>query len=202
MIVKICGMRDADNIREIERLGIDWMGFIFYEGSARHILRKPAYLPDKARRVGVFVNERPERIVEIVADFDLSFIQLHGDETPETCRILRTAGQSLIKAFPIASEKDFQATEPFESLCDYYLFDTKTSGYGGSGTSFDWSLLRHYHGTTPFLLSGGIGPDDAEAILKLRHPRFAGIDLNSRFEIVPGRKDPETVRNFLAKIRK
>lgn len=201
MIVKVCGMTQADNIRAIEALGIDWMGFIFYAKSPRCLRALPDYLPQHVRRVGVFVNATPSDIAEADSIWHFDCLQLHGHETPETCRHWQGRGKLVIKAFSIATAEDLQATERYTSTCDYFLFDTKTPAYGGSGQCFDWQLLQHYPGDTPFLLSGGIGPESADELNRFNHPRWAGIDLNSRFETSPGVKDAERIRQFLLQFK-
>ena len=197
--VKVCGMRDADNIREVEMLGIDMMGFIFWPKSSRYVSKRPAYLPQKCKRVGVFVDEDMETIKKIADDYALDFIQLHGHESPEQISHLSllTPHSSLIKAFNIATKEDLDATVPYEGLVDYFLFDTKGKSVGGNGEKFDWRVLEAYNGDTPFLLSGGIGPDDAERVRSFHHPKCIGIDLNSRFEIEPGIKDIVKLKTFL-----
>lgn len=198
MIVKVCGMSDAVNIRLAEQLNIDWMGFIFYPPSPRYVERRPDYLPQRQRRVGVFVNADEAFILSRISLFGLQLLQLHGHETPQQCRSLREAtGLSVIKAFSVKSAADVAETRHYEGAADYFLFDTPTPGVGGSGRSFDHSLLDHYTGATPFLLSGGLGPDSVSHILALRHPRMAGIDLNSRFETAPGIKSIHRLQQFL-----
>ncbi|ADV44030.1 phosphoribosylanthranilate isomerase [Bacteroides helcogenes] len=201
-IIKVCGMTNADNIRNVERLGIDMIGFIFYPKSPRCLCEIPDYLPVHAKRVGVFVNESKDNVLMYADRFGLDCVQLHGSESPEYCRSLRNDGMRLIKAFPISHPKDLLAVSAYNGLCDYYLFDTKTPQYGGSGSQFDWNLLNRYNGTTPFLLSGGINPYSAKAIREFHHFRFAGIDLNSRFETAPGIKDVERIRQFLEEYKK
>ena len=188
-------MRDAENIREVEALGIDMMGFIFYPKSSRYVSEQPAYLPQKCKRVGVFVNEDVENIKKIADNYALDFIQLHGHESIEDVQKLQD--RKVIKAFNIATKEDLDATVPYVGLVDYFLFDTKGPSVGGNGEKFDWSILDAYNGDTPFLLSGGIGPDDAERIKTFRHPKCIGIDLNSRFEIEPGIKDIVKLKTFL-----
>ena len=207
MIIKVCGMRDADNIREVEQLStvncqlsIDWMGFIFYPKSSRYVSARPAYLPQKCKRVGVFVNATIDDIRQHIADYSLDIVQLHGHESTDSIRSLRSlCGDviSIIKAFNIATKEDLNATTPYAGLVDYFLFDTKGPSVGGNGEKFDWSVLEAYNGDTPFLLSGGIGPDDTERILDYHHPQCIGIDLNSRFEIEPGIKDITKLKTFL-----
>ncbi|MDD2244022.1 MAG: phosphoribosylanthranilate isomerase [Dysgonamonadaceae bacterium] len=203
MIIKVCGMRDSDNIRAVEELGVDWMGFIFYNKSSRFVSEVPEYLPLKSKRVGVFVNEALETILQTSSMFGLDLVQLHGNESPEFCETLRTYGLIIIKAFSITDNKEFESEKfkPYESFCDYFLFDTKTELFGGSGKKFNWEILSDYFGNTPFLLSGGISPDDVEEIKSFVHPKYAGIDLNSRFEITPAYKNIKLLQNFIKEIR-
>ena len=151
-IIKVCGMRDAQNIREVESIGIDLMGFIFWPRSSRYVCERPAYLP-KCKRVGVFFNEDVEQVKRTISDYALTHIQLHGNESPEYVRQLRK--WEVIKAFNIASTDDLEQTKAYEGLADYFLFDTKGKSVGGNGEKFDWNVLEDYHGDTPFLLSGG-----------------------------------------------
>ena len=198
MIVKVCGMRDADNIRAVEQLGVDWLGFIFWPRSSRYVAAPPAYLPERARRVGVFVDADIEEIKRTATAFQLDIIQLHGSESPDVAAQLRD--WKVIKALNIATPADLQVTASYEGLVDYFLLDTKGPSVGGNGTQFDWRVLDAYQGPTPFLLSGGIGPDDAARIRSFRHPRLAGIDLNSRFELSPALKDIQKLTTFLTQL--
>lgn len=197
LLCKVCGMTFGDNIRQVEQLGVDWIGFIFYPRSPRFMDALPDYLPLRAERVGVFVDQPKEEVLMYADRFALQAIQLHGHESPGYCRSLRGRGLRVIKAFPIATADDLPATATYEGCCDYYLFDTKSTQPGGSGQSFDWSALQTYQGRTPFLLSGGIRPGQATIVRALRHPLLAGIDLNSRFESSPGVKDVQLLRQFL-----
>lgn len=197
MIVKVCGMTKAENIREVEAMGVDWLGFIFYPGSKRYVAAPPLYLPQQARRVGVFVNAPLPEILLKIKEFGLDFIQLHGSESPEFCAEVKKSGVKVIKAIHAGDASDLSN---LDYPVDYLLFETPTEAFGGSGRHFDWSLLDHYSGSIPFLLSGGIGPDDAPAIRNISHPMFAGIDLNSRFESAPGIKEPGLLTSFLAKL--
>ena len=202
MIIKVCGMRDADNIREVEALGIDLMGFIFWQKSSRYVSEHPAYLPTACKRVGVFVDEGIETVRRIADEYALEYIQLHGHESPKYLRAMHVGGgiQSVIKAFNIATTDDLKQTKPYEGLVDYFLFDTKGMSVGGNGQKFDWSVLSAYEYDTPFLLSGGIGPDDAECVKAFHHPKCIGIDLNSRFEIAFGLKDINKLKQFLEQL--
>ena len=210
MIVKVCGMRDAENIREVEKMFKDlstfnsqlstfMMGFIFWPKSKRFVSERPAYLPSQCKRVGVFVDEDIEQVKRIAEEFVLDFIQLHGSESPEYAQQLRD--WKVIKAFNIATKEDLEATKSYEGVVDYFLFDTKGKSVGGNGEKFDWSILDNYVGETPFLLSGGIGPDDTERVKAFHHPKCIGIDLNSKFEISPAFKDINKLREFIKEIR-
>ena len=199
-LIKVCGMRDAENIREVEALGIDMMGFIFWPKSSRYVSERPAYLPTQCKRVGVFVNEDAKVIKKIAEDYALDYIQLHGHESPDYIRQLGSVcgdGIATIKAFNIATTEDLEATKPYEGIVDYFLFDTKGKSVGGNGEKFDWSVLANYVGNTPFLLSGGIGPDDAKRVKAFHHSKCIGIDLNSRFESSPALKDIAKLKQFL-----
>lgn len=195
-IIKVCGMTLDENIRDVEALGVDLMGFIFYEKSPRYVRQCPAYLPLHAGRVGVFVDASHEVITKQAEVFGLTHIQLHGHESPQLCQALKATGFKVIKAFQIAEVDDLKATETYQGVCDFFLFDTKTPTYGGSGKAFNWELLEQYHGSTPFLLSGGIGPESIEALHQFSHPALAGYDLNSKFEITPGIKDVTKIKQF------
>ena len=194
-MIKVCGMRDAENIREVEALGIDLMGFIFWPKSSRYVSERPAYLPTKCKRVGVFVDEDIETVRRIADDYALDYIQLHGHESRAYCAQLK--GLKLIKAISVSGEDDIATYKTYEGLVDYFLFDTKCPSVGGSGQQFDWTVLADYVGETPFLLSGGIGPDDAKRVKASHHSKCIGIDLNSRFEIAPGVKDINKLKDFL-----
>lgn len=191
-------MRDADNIREVEMLGIDMMGFIFWPKSSRCVSQRPDYLPKHVKRVGVFVDEDPEQVRQLAADYGLDYIQLHGQESP--AYIFQLGGLHIIKAFNIATVEDLQQTQPYEGLVDYFLFDTKGKSVGGNGEKFNWDVLDAYQGSTHFLLSGGIGPDDAANVKAFHHPKCIGIDLNSRFEVTPGLKDINKLKCFLEQL--
>jgi len=256
MKIKVCGMRDPDNILAVADLSIDLMGFIFYEKSPRYIDHTNV-LPStpKIKRVGVFVNSDIDFILEKIKTYKLDYLQLHGDETPEYCRDIQkeieatrtpalkgkplsptlseAKGIQLIKAFRVNEDFDFNTTKNYEKYCAYFLFDTKKTvtnavhppapskggdvdvrgfslrekypplegaqgvEYGGTGKKFNWEILKRYTGNTPFLLSGGIGANDAKAVQNFSHPQFAGIDLNSKFEIDPALKNIPKIEDFL-----
>ena len=289
-LIKVCGMRDAQNIREVAALGANLIGLIFYpksppyvesissdagiipdyssltpdplpEGEGRNMLDKqlkeeetkgetrnkqPVSAQLKSTQskapapfnkvttplslgegqgdeaveghggeaaipkfVGVFVNDMPQNIVTAVYNYHLSYVQLHGDESPVMIDNLRRtlvpdiAPQiKIIKAISVSSAEDLKRCEQYEGHVDLFLFDTKCKGYGGSGQKYDWSVLEAYTGQTPFLLSGGIGPDDADRLRDFHHPQCVGIDLNSKFETTPGMKDINLLQNFLHQLTK
>ena len=209
MIIKVCGMRDSLNIKQIAAIdGVDLIGMVFYPSSPRYVNSQVtadsvASLKETGR-VGVFVNERLEVVVQKSTFYHLDYLQLHGNETPEYLAALKKLiadNIRFIKAFSIRSEKDIDLTMDYEGLCDYFLFDTPTSKYGGSGLTFDWNILQKYAGATPFLLSGGIAPDSFDELDKFQHLRWAGVDLNSRFETAPGLKDDALITDFIKNIK-
>lgn len=201
MIVKVCGMRDAQNIRDVEQSGADWMGFIFYPRSPRCVPAVPGYLPLRARRIGVFVNASAPDIRQRAAQYGLWGVQLHGGEDTLLGDELRAAGLRVIKACPMAGEDDVAMAHRWAPHADYLLFDTKCSEYGGSGRRFDWSVLSAYTAPTPFLLSGGLRPDSVQAVCAFSHPRLAGVDLNSGFETAPALKDAAALSLFIEQIK-
>ena len=212
-------MRDADNIRDISALGVDMIGLIFYPPSPRYVQQFssgagiiPDYAPDMGKtplRVGVFVDDMPQNIVTRVYNYKLDYIQLHGNEPRETLENLRATIDpdikpkiKIIKAISVSSAEDIIKYKEYVGAADLFLFDTKCKTVGGSGELFDWQVLQAYDGDVPFLLSGGIGPDDAERIQNFHHPKCIGIDLNSKFEIEPALKDVEKLKQFLVKVKK
>lgn len=196
-------MKYTANREAVEKLPVDWLGFIFYPQSKRFVGTDPErFLFDSEKpKVAVFVDENAFEILALAKNFGFSILQLHGKENPKTCLMLKNQGLKIIKAFSVDENFDFALTKPFEGAVHYFLFDTKTPQHGGSGQKFDWKLLDKYTGHTPFLLSGGIGPDDAEEILKINHPKLTGIDLNSGFEDHPGMKNIEKLQKFLSVIK-
>jgi len=180
------------------------MGFIFWPKSSRFVSEVPAYLPEHCQRVGVFVDASIGDIMSAVNNFALHFIQLHGQESPSYIIQLKShlpVGIKIIKAFNIATTDDLALTHPYEGIVDDFLFDTKGKSVGGNGEKFDWTVLDAYTGSTPFLLSGGIGPDDAERVRNFHHDKCIGIDLNSRFESAPALKNTEEISRFLEKLK-
>ena len=199
MKLKICGMKYPDNILEVGSLLPDYMGFIFWEKSARYFDGIIPELPTSIKKVGVFVNAPLVEILEKIEKHNLQTIQLHGNESVEFCENLKKNTSKeieVIKVFSILNTFDFAVLKPFENVCDYFLFDTKGKLPGGNGTTFDWKVLENYPSTKPFFLSGGIGTEEMEAvneILKTNLPVYA-IDVNSKFEIEPGLKNIELIK--------
>ena len=194
-------MRDAENIRDVERLGIDMMGFICWERSPRYVSELPAYLP-QCERVGVFVNPSLDEIQKQMEAFEFSYIQLHGSESAEFCQAVREkTGSKIIKAISTSSEADLALANQYEGCATLLLFDSKCSTMGGSGKQFNWDILSDYQGPLPFLLSGGIGPEDIERLNTFHHDKCLGFDINSRFEIEPGIKDIEKIKIFIKGIQ-
>lgn len=211
MKIKVCGMREAENIRAVAALGVDMIGLIFAPGSPRYVSENAMpTLPHgtTARLVGVFVNATAQDIITRVYGYGLSYIQLHGDESPVFLRNLRRTlvpdiapDIRLIKAISVREADDVKRWRDYADSADLLLFDTKTALAGGSGKQFDWRVLEAYDGPLPFLLSGGIGPRDAERVRAFRHPRCIGIDLNSRFETAPARKDVAALQTFINELK-
>jgi phosphoribosylanthranilate isomerase len=198
MKLKICGMKYPKNILEVGSLLPDYMGFIFWEKSARYFDGEIPDLPKSIKKVGVFVNATLEEILEKIAKYDLQAVQLHGHESVAFCLELKNKIEDkieVIKVFSADESFDFEVLKPFEPICDYFLFDTKGKLPGGNGTTFDWKVLEKYPSTKPFFLSGGIGIeelDNVKQILKTNLPIYA-IDINSKFEIEPGLKNIELI---------
>ena len=202
-IIKVCGMTEGRNIRAVEDLGVDLLGFIFYPGSPRCVREVPSYLPERAGRVGVFVDEDRDGILRRHEKFNFDYVQLHGNESPEFCNSLRERdGLRVVKAFGIADSSVRDTVAGYEGTCNFFLFDTSTPGHGGSGQRFDWSILDSYEEKTRFFLSGGIGLDTVEILHDFIYPFLAGFDLNSRFEVSPGIKDPVLLKVFLANLQR
>ena len=199
-------MREPKNIEQVAQLGVDMMGFIFYPKSPRYVsyVLARSDADRKVCRVGVFVNDSIPDMVDRIHSFSLNAVQMHGNESRELCEQLREANGDIkiIKAISVSNAGDIQKYKEYVGAVDYFLFDTKCKTVGGSGQQFDWQILDEYDGDVPFLLSGGIGPEDAFRIRTFHHSQCVGIDLNSRFEIEPGVKDVEKLNKFLNEIKK
>jgi phosphoribosylanthranilate isomerase len=208
LLTKVCGLKHAENIQKLTENEVlpDLYGFIFYARSPRYVTESALHglsvLSDqtKGKRVGVFVDAGLLDIIAIHDRFPLDYVQLHGSESPELCQQLKARSFKTIKAFKVSDQEDFNQMRPYETACDYFLFDAAGKSPGGNGIRFNWEILQKYRGITPFLLSGGIRPKHVNQILKLHHPSFRGIDLNSGFEVAPGQKDPVLLNHFLKAI--
>jgi len=189
------------NIKEVDTLDPDYLGIIFYKESPRCMDKNPDAIPEtKATKVGVFVNADIESIIKKAREFKLKTIQLHGNESPETCEDLMELGYEVFKAFKINDDTKLSEIEPYKGKCTAFLFDTKTDKPGGSGKKFNWNKLDEIADLFPFFLSGGIGIEDSESIKNLKYENLIGVDLNSRFEIEPGMKDAELLKSFISNI--
>lgn len=202
MHVKVCGMNDIDNLKAIAAFQPDYFGFIFYEKSPRAFTLQNLPELQNIKKVGVFVNAKADFILEIQKRLKLNIIQLHGSESKTDITDLKTklSGEvQMFKALSIETAKDFEKTEMYDNLIDTFILDTKTPLKGGSGKKFNWQLLENYNAQSPFLLSGGIGPEDAKTIKDVyqRHPKMIGVDINSRFEIKPGLKSVQDINTFI-----
>lgn len=205
MKLKVCGMKYSENISEVAALQPDYMGFIFWEPSKRYFNGTIPNLSEKIKKVGVFVDAPIEAVIERVQHYQLQAVQLHGAESPSYCQQLKGMNIEIIKVFSVGAQFDFGQLKPYETGCDYYLFDTKGKLPGGNGYAFDWKLLENYPSTKPFFLSGGIGNEDAESLMDfLSKPESNycyALDVNSKFEMEPGLKNVETLQEFIRQFR-
>ncbi len=203
--VKVCGLKYPGNIASIKKLPVDYMGFIFYPGSKRYIgdidSEMIEILPEHIRKIGVFVNEDIEKVKAYGVQFHLDGIQLHGNETKTYCRELHALNYIVIKSFRMVDDFDFSICKAYEEGCHYFLFDTHTNEFGGSGKKFNWNLLEAYDLDVPFFLSGGIDETDAGILRNISHPKFFAVDINSRFEISPGYKDEKKISTFIEQLK-
>lgn len=204
MLIKICGMKFPENVEKVKTLGPDYMGFIFHPSSPRFVDDIDSIRQiNGVKKVGVFVNAASAEIIRISHEAGLDMIQLHGNENPEYCDLLKGNGLKLIKAFSVNRTFDFSIIDFYAPFCDYFLFDAAGPNRGGNGIVFNWMQLKFYYGKTPFFLSGGIGPEHLESLQELRrkHPLLIGIDLNSRFEHSPGLKSIDLLSPFVSHLK-
>ena len=202
MKLKVCGMRSSKNIINLAKIMPDYIGLIFWESSKRFVCNSTPDVREPVKKVGVFVDASLEYIKECIEAHKLKAVQLHGNESPELCGELGEVDVEIIKAFAVQRQFDFSEIVDYESVCDYFLFDTKGKLPGGNGQHFDWTILKDYPSKKPFFLSGGIGPNDCVAIasiIKLNLPLYA-IDVNSKFEIEPGFKNIQSIKEFKSKL--
>jgi phosphoribosylanthranilate isomerase len=204
MRIKVCGMKDPENIKAVAGLSPDYMGFICYDLSPRYVAALPPdvleALPQSIYKTAVFVNERAEKIELLINEFGFNAVQLHGSESPDFCHYIRTKA-TVFKAFGLDDDFDFEQLNAYEGFVDYLMFDTKTDGHGGSGKTFDWDILNKYKLDVPFFVCGGLSLDNLEKVKQIKHPAFYGVDLNSRFETEPGMKDVEKLRQAFKLLR-
>lgn len=206
MNIKVCGLRDAENLKEVAALNPDFIGFIFYDKSPRFVgeeldMDVVRALPRSVRKVGVFVNASPEFIIRNVKKYDLQYAQLHGNETPDYCKSLRMRGINIIKAFRIDASFNFMMLNNYKNQSDFFLFDAKGEQPGGNGVQFDWNLLNRYDNEKPFFISGGIGLSNLGDLEQIRHLKLYGVDVNSQVEVSPGVKDVDKVRELMGLLK-
>lgn len=204
--VKVCGLTDPGNIKDIIKATPDFMGFNFYPGSKRYVGSVPPsnlfrLVPERIPKTGVFVNEDLNKVIEITEKYQLDLVQLHGNEPAGYCADLAKRGFKIIKAFEVNDRFSFAQLIDYEDVCLYFLFDKRIGHSGGSGLKFTWDKLNDYNVHKPFFLAGGIGPEDAANIKKINHDFFYAVDINSRFELYPGMKDPVRVKMFIDEIK-
>ncbi|MGJ8658946.1 MAG: phosphoribosylanthranilate isomerase [Cellulophaga fucicola] len=207
MRLKVCGMKYLENMEAVAALQPDYLGFIFWKPSSRYFNGKMGNIPDGIKKVGVFVDADLDYVVDKINQYNLEAVQLHGKESPEFCKGLRNSSLGLkgkqpqiIKVFSIKDSFDFSILTPFEKVCDYFLFDTKGKLPGGNGYTFNWSVLKNYPSTKPYFLSGGIGVKDVDKVKAFLHTPASkycvALDVNSSFEIEPGLKNIEKLKEF------
>ena len=203
--LKVCGMRDAENIRALAMLEPDYMGFIFYPQSKRYAADMDVEvlnaLPSKIKKTGVFVNAVYTEIIQKIETYKLDAIQLHGAESPEFCIRCKQLNVEVTKAFGVDKDFDFSSLYPYNEAVDYFLFDTKTDLHGGSGKTFDWGILQKYSLQKPYFLSGGLSADNLAEIKQINDARLYALDLNSRFELEPGLKNIEKLTSVFNEIK-
>jgi phosphoribosylanthranilate isomerase len=204
LLIKVCGMRDPENIRQLAELQPDFIGFILHPGSKRFVgddYTLTADIPREIKRVGVFVDALIEEVISWTNRLRLNFIQLHGNETPEYCKEIAIMGLKVIKSFGIDEAFDFNQLRPYVPWCTYFLFDTITPLHGGSGRQFNRNLLFKYQEKLSFFLSGGIGPDDARTLAESNIRSLFAVDINSRFETGPALKNIDQLKKFFSILR-
>jgi phosphoribosylanthranilate isomerase len=192
--IKICGLKHKTNLFDVVEAGVDYVGMIFYEKSPRYVLdslypEDVWFLPDEVEKIGVFVNASFDEIKKYAKLYQLNLIQLHGNETPEVCKQLQNLGYGVIKAFGVDESFDFNRLKPYHTSVDFFLFDTKTSDYGGSGITFDWNILTNYTLDIPVFIGGGVSLENLNELLNFNFPFLYSVDMNSKLEIEPGLKD-------------
>ena len=206
MELKVCGITTTEDIRELIKLDISRLGFIFYHQSKRYVYGKLIEqglreVPQRIKKTGVFVNAEKAEIEQMVDMYRLDSIQLHGDETPEFCNYFRSVTE-VIKTISIKDKTSFENTKLYADACDLFLFDTQSEHFGGTGKTFNWQWLEAYNLDKPFYLSGGISLENFDEIKNIEHKQLLGIDINSKFEIRPGIKDVEKIKQLIVMMGK
>ncbi|CAH0997517.1 N-(5'-phosphoribosyl)anthranilate isomerase [Emticicia aquatica] len=204
MKLKVCGMRDVENIKALSELKPNFMGFIFYDKSPRFVgaeldVETVNALPREIKKVGVFVNATVDFILQNVRKYGLNYVQLHGNETPDFCKNLRLKGVNIIKAFRLDNDFIFSQLNNYKPHVDFFLFDAKGEEYGGNGITFDWTILKKYDNQKPFFLAGGISLENID-VLESITPKPYAMDVNSKFEISPGMKDIAKLNELIMKL--
>ena len=204
--IKVCGMTQPDNIRDVASCNPDYLGFIFYDKSKRFVGEELETevlngINPSIKKVGVFVNHSTLYIENKIKKYGLSLIQLHGDESVEQCKELKSKGYTIVKVFQVDNDFDFRVIEPYKKQVDYFLFDTKSEGYGGTGKKFDWSIFDRYDNEVPLFLSGGLDIESIEEIKKLSKLNIHALDINSKFEVEAGKKDVDLIKKFIKLVK-
>jgi phosphoribosylanthranilate isomerase len=199
--LKICGMKETENIKEISAINPDYLGFIFWEKSKRNMtLDAVPELPENIKKVGVFVDVSIQEIAAKINQYQLDTVQLHGNESVTYCKNVKKLEVEVIKVFSVSDSFDFTTIKEYVLFVDYFLFDTKGKLPGGNGITFDWNMLENYHFNVPYFLSGGIGNTEIDGLKKFLKSSAAnkcyGIDVNSRFEKKPGIKNKIKLQKF------
>ena len=202
MQLKVCGITNTETIRELILLKVSRLGFIFYHRSPRYVYGKLIEeglneMPNHIKKTGVFVNAEIAEVEQILKTFRLDSIQLHGDEPPVFCDYFMDKTE-VIKTISIKDETSFETAKLYNDSCHLFLFDTQSEKYGGTGKTFDWQWLEAYKLDKPFYLSGGISLENFDNIKKIKHEKLIGIDVNSKFETAPGKKDIEKIKQLIA----
>lgn len=205
MKIKVCGMRDSQNIKDLLSLKPDYMGFIFYEKSPRNAegvldVEVLNAFPEETEKVGVFVNASMDIIKEQIDLYGLDMLQLHGDESPEFVAEAKSLGVKVMKVFGVDNAFDFAALTPYKKLVDFFLFDTKSKQRGGTGIQFNWDILKAYDQEVPFFLSGGISNENINELDDLKGLNIHAIDVNSKYEIESALKDIEKIKGLRAEL--
>ena len=206
MELKVCGLNRKENIINVCSIEPGYIGFIFFRGSKRYIGKDAAkdvacVVSPLIKKVGVFVNASLEEVINTFQDMSLDYVQLHGNESIDFCEILFNNQIPVIKAFGVSDNIDFDAVDRYSPWCSFFLFDNAGQSRGGTGRMFNWNVMKDYPLSTPYFLSGGIGPDEIEKIKTLNQEKLHAIDVNSRFETEPGLKDIKALTVFYDKLK-